>query len=44
MKWRLGYGLEHPDLTNGQMQVIQDKNYEDEKGSEKLWAEFLMLY
>lgn len=44
MKWRLSYGPEHPDFGKSQIQVIKNQNYEDEKGSEKMWAEFLMLY
>lgn len=42
MKWRLSYGPEHPDFGNSQTQVIKNQNYEDEKDSDKMWAELLM--
>lgn len=44
MKWRLSYSPEHLGIGNSQILVIKDQNYEDEKGWEKMWAEFLVLY
>lgn len=44
MKWTLSYGPEHPGFRNSQIHLRKDQNYEHEEDSEKMWAEFLMLY
>lgn len=39
MKQRLGYSPEQQGSGNSQTRVTEDQDYEDEKDTEKTWAE-----